>query len=429
MKEDFLHYIWKYQKFQTPLIQTEEGEQIKVFQTGFHNQDQSGPDFFNAKLSVGNQVWAGNVEIHVKSSDWYVHHHESDEAYDSVILHVVWQHDMEVYRKNNSTLPTLSLSNIVQKSTLQAYENLMNKTSKWINCENFFPTIDHSLLQLWIERLFLERLESKAVFISNLAKNYNYDWEAVAFIILAKSFGLNVNGDYFFQMAQHTPFSLIQKYRHNLTQLEAILLGQSRLLEDSENAYIKNLMNEYSYLQQKHQLVPMQNKPQFFRLRPPNFPSIRLAQLASLYHKTSSLFTELMKSKTKSEISSLMQVEVSEFWKTHYNINSKSKSSKKKLTPKMIDLLIINTITPLQFAYQKYLGNSDFSEDIWNIMRTLASEENSIVNKFNDLRKGTINSAVESQACIHLKKKYCDQLACLKCSVGIHLLKNNGTKD
>ncbi len=429
MKEDFLHYLWKFQKFDQTHLFTEQGEKIKVFQAGFHNQDQSGPDFFNARLSIEMQMWAGNVEIHLKSSDWYTHHHETDQAYDSVILHVVWEHDVEVYRKDNSVLPTLSLAKIVDENTLIAYQNLMKKEQKWINCEHFFPQVDNSLLHMWIERLYIERLESKASHISALAKTSNYNWESVAFQVIAKNFGLNVNGDYFFQLAQSISFSLIQKYSHQLLQLEALLLGQANLLEDSEDIYVKNLHKEYSYLQQKHQLVPLLNKPQFFRLRPPNFPSIRLAQLASLYHNRPNLFTDLMKAKSKKEIASLMQVEVSEFWKTHYHISSESKPSKKKLTSKMIDLFIINTIIPLKFAYQKYLGNTDISEDIWKIMRNLASENNSIINKFEDLKSGIANSAVESQALIHLKKNYCDRLACLKCSIGLNLLKQNDTRN
>lgn len=429
MKEDFLHYVWKYQKFSNKELRTNESKLIQIFQTGFHNQEQSGPDFFNAKLQIGNQLWAGNVEIHINASDWYTHHHEVDEAYDTVILHVVWNNDTVIYRKDESILPTLSLKNVVLKSSLASYNQLMQRGLKWINCENSFSKVDDSLINLWLERLYFERLEQKSKAIFSLAKELNFDWEATAFCWLAKTFGLNVNGDYFLEIAKSIPFKLLRKYSYDVQLLEALFFGQSNLLEaTSDNQYSIKLFKEYEFMQQKHKLLPVTNKPQFFRIRPANFPSMRFAQLASLYAKNSGLFSLLVKSTTKRELQDLLSFEVSEFWKTHYHINAPSKKSAKRLTSKTIDLFIINSIVPLQFAYQGYLGNSDFSQEIWNIMHTLASENNSIVSRFNQLKKGLSKTAIESQALIHLKKKYCDKLACLKCQIGINILKENDTR-
>ncbi len=429
MKEDFLHYVWKFQKFEKHQLRTQKGETLQVFQTGFHNQNQSGPDFFNAKLTINQQLWAGNVEIHINASDWYAHHHESDPAYDNVILHVVWNHDVEVYRNDGSEIPCLSLKNITQESTLIAYQSLMKKELRWINCEHVFSQLDDSLINLWLERLFVERLEVKASSLTSLARELKYDWEAITFCWMAKSFGLNVNGDYFLSLAKSIPFKLVQQYRTDLTKLEALFLGQANLLSfDTESEYANYLFQEYLFLKEKHKLSSMPNPPQFFRLRPLNFPSVRLVQLASLYHKNTSIFDGFIKSQSKKEIQEILDIEVSTFWKTHYHINAPSKNSTKRLSSKTIDLFIINSIVPLQFAYQTYLGNSEFSEAIWNIMLTLASEKNAVVDKFNQLKSGLSKSAMESQALLHLKKNYCDKLACLKCAIGIQILKNNDTR-
>lgn len=421
MQEDFLHYIWKHRKFQIHNLNTTSGEHIAVVSVGQHNFN-SGPDFFNAQLKIGEQLWAGNVEIHVKSSDWFLHNHEQDPAYDNVILHVVWEHDTEVFRKDNSPMATLQLKDFVEKGILGNYDKLFSKQNRWINCENELASIDGFILNHWKERLFFERLERKSNDIEALLKASKNDWEAVLFVMIAKNFGLKVNGEAFLSMAQSIDFSIIRKTQSNHLALEALLFGQSGLLDvDAEGAYFNNLQKEYGFLKQKFQLENQSVLPvQFFRLRPPNFPTIRLSQLAKLYHGQQNLFSKVMDAENLEDFYNLFSVTVSEFWKSHFTFQKASKHSEKKLTKSFIDLLVINTILPLKFSYSKHKGETA-SEAIVKIASSIGSEKNSIVEAFNNL-KPMSDSALDSQALIQLKTHYCDKNKCLQCAVGNQLL-------
>src|SRR5690606_38844315 len=245
------------------------------------------PDFFNAQLRIGNQLWAGNVEIHIKSSDWFVHHHEMDNAYDSVILHVVYEHDTEIFRQDNTVIPTLELKNYISPELLGHYQKLISNKSKWINCENDLASVSEFTIQNWLERLYIERLERKSEAVENLIKSSKNDWEAILYKMLAKNFGLKVNGEAFLSLANSIDFSIIRKSQSNQTSLEAVLFGQAKLLEQHvEESYYLELMKEYQFLKQKFSLTNENVETiQFFRLRPPNFPTIRLSQLAFLYHE------------------------------------------------------------------------------------------------------------------------------------------------
>lgn len=288
MREDYLHYLWKFQKFGSQVMKTVDGHVVQVITPGHHNE-LSGPDFFNSRLVIGNQEWAGNVEIHLRSSDWYMHGHETDAAYDNVILHVVWNHDVEIFRRDNSPLPVLELQGLVSPESHSAYENLCGEgTLKWINCEEDFPDVDDFILNNWLERLYVERLEARAALIGNLLTKTAGDWEAVLFLMLAKNLGLNINGEAFLSIAASIPFSVIRKTRGNLFQLEALFMGQAGLLHKNlEDPYYTGLQEEYSYLKHRFKLACSGVLPvQYFRLRPDNFPEIRLAQLAALYTNT-----------------------------------------------------------------------------------------------------------------------------------------------
>ncbi len=424
MQEDFLHYIWKHKKFTTPSLQTTSGELITVVQVGQHNHN-SGPDFFNAQLGIGDQLWAGNVEVHIKSSDWYVHNHENDSAYDNVILHVVFEHDTEIFRKGNSVIPTLELKKYISKDLLSSYQNLFSSQKKWINCENDFATVDDFVRDNWLENLYFERLERKSKTIEAmliLAKN---DWEAVLFKLLAKNFGLKVNGEAFLSIANSIDFTIVKKTRSEPELLEALFFGQSRILEDHiENAYYQKLTNDYKFLKQKFGLSNTHVGPlQFFRLRPPNFPTIRLSQLAMLYNKEPNLFSKIIEATTIHELYSILKVSTSSFWLDHYTFGKVSKSTKKILTESFIDLLLINTILPLKFCYARHLGKS-VDEVILSIIQEIDSENNSIINTFNSI-KNISKSALQSQALIQLKTEYCSKNKCLQCAIGNSLINNN----
>ncbi len=424
MQEDFLHYVWEHKKFTTPSLQTTSGDIITVVKVGQHNHN-SGPDFFNSQLGISGQLWAGNVEIHVKSSDWYVHNHENDSAYDNVILHVVYEHDTEIFRKDNSVIPTLELKKYISKEVLYSYESLFSNKNKWINCENDFATVDDFVLNNWLENLYFERLERKSKSIETMLVLSKNNWEAVLFRLLAKNFGLKVNGEAFLSMAISFDFSVVRKIQSKLEQLEALFFGQAGILEENiQNSHYQNLSKEYQFLKQKFSLNNSQVVPlQFFRLRPPNFPTIRLSQLAMLYHLHQNLFSQVIAANSLEELYKLLKVSTTLFWNDHYTFGKVSRATKKTMTNSFVDLLLINTILPLKFSYAKHLGQS-VDEDIINIIQQIDSEKNGIVDKFNSL-KAVSNSALESQAFIQLKTDYCSKNRCLQCAIGNLLITSN----
>jgi Protein of unknown function (DUF2851) len=424
MKEDFLHYIWKHKKIDVLNLKTTLGETVNLVSVGQHNLN-SGPDFFNAQLEIDKQLWAGNVEIHIKSSDWFVHHHEIDKAYDNVILHVVWEHDTEVFRKDNTQTPTLELKGRISEEILQNYQKLFSKTQKWINCENDFAQVDNFLLNNWLERLFFERLERKSQEIEILLKQSANNWEAVLFKFLAKNFGLKVNGDAFSSLSNSFEFSVLRKSQSKLLSLEALFFGQFGLLEsDVQEPYILELQSEYHFLSQKFMLSQQGVLPlQFFRLRPLNFPTIRLSQLANLYYREYSLFSKAINASSIKEFYKLFSVSTTAFWETHYTFIKISKKTIKKVTKSFIDLLLVNTIIPLKFSYAKHQGKQ-IDEEIVMLMQQLASEKNSVINKFETLKKVSA-SALQSQALLQLKNEYCNKNKCLQCAVGNNIISSS----
>lgn len=422
MKENFLHFIWKQQLFDFKKLTTVQGETLKVLKPGTLNAN-TGPDFLNAQLKIKELLWVGTVEIHVKSSDWYAHQHEIDGNYDTVILHVVWEHDTNVFTKNNIALPTLVLKDFIDKSVLHNYYKLFTKNEHWIPCASQIVEVDSFVLNNWLERLYFERLERKALFVQSLLEETNNDFEAVLFQLLAKNFGLNVNGEAFLSLAQSFEFSLIRKVRHDKTILSALLFGQAGFLEDAgEDPYFIKLKTEYEYLKNKHQLRSLFNGQfQFFRMRPSNFPTIRLAQLIALYHKYTNLFIDVMNINSLEELYNYFSVEVDLFWKTHYTFENSSKKSNKKLTKSFIDLLIINTIIPLKFIWKRSRGEA-LNEDLFAILKEIKPEQNTIITKFSEV-KIDVQNAFDTQALLELKSQYCNSKKCMKCAIGNFLLR------
>ena len=423
MKEDFLHYLWKFKKFDTLNLKTSNGEEIVIVNVG-HYLELAGPDFFNAQIIIGDQKWAGNVEIHLKSSDWYVHHHERDVNYENVILHVVWEHDTEIFRKNNSEIPVLELRQYVDTATIANYQSLVSPKS-WIFCEKQLNEIDDFTLKNWQERLFFERLERKSKPIFELLEQTNQDWEAVLFCLLAKNFGLNTNGELFLKIAQSIPFSVIRKESFEVENLEALLLGSAGVLDtEKEDTYYKDLKFRYFYLLQKYQLEKNSTEPvQFFKHRPDNFPTIRLSQLANLYHSQQNLFTIISTSNSLVTIYKTFEVAVSAYWQNHYQFDKESPKKLKKLSKSFVDLIVINTIIPLQFAFAKSQGKEN-SEDLMQLLNAVAPEKNAIVDKFGSFGINPKN-AFESQSLLQLKNEYCNKSRCLECAIGMELLKKS----
>ncbi|TRO65419.1 DUF2851 family protein [Christiangramia sabulilitoris] len=422
MKEDFLYHVWKFQKFDTVDIETSEGECIHIIHPGSQNY-LSGPDFFNAQIQIGEHLWAGNVEMHLRSSDWYFHRHEADPNYDNVILHVVWDHDVEIYRQDNSVIPTLVLNSRVDAEILQAYEKLLLKQHTKLNCENDFSNFPEFQVTHWLERLYFERLEAKSAQIPELLKETGNDWEAVLYFMLFRSFGLKVNSDSFLSLARNLDFKIVQK-TSTCFSLEALFLGQAGLIKFGD-LYGEKLQEEYSYLKHKYRLENDHlEKPKFFRLRPDNFPTIRLAQLAALYSENKSLFQDLMQANTAEELKRILSVNISEYWQTHYNFGKNHAARAKNLTSDFIDLLLINCIIPLKHCYSRFIGDR-YAAATMNLITGIKNEKNSVIQVFNELRPGLAKNAMDSQALLQLKNNYCSLNKCLHCELGASLLKKS----
>lgn len=423
MREELLYHLWKFQKFETDALMTADGESLKVFAPGSQNE-LSGPDFFNAKLQIGDQLWAGNVEMHLKSSDWYAHHHEIDPNYDNVILHVVWEYDVEVFRSDNSVIPTFILKDKVDDSVLEAYTLLLEKDHLKLNCENDFANFTDFQVEHWLERLFFERLEKKSEHILEILKSTENNWELTFFVILCRSFGSKVNANAFQDLAESFDFKILQKLSGNKTGLEAVLLGQSKLIK-SEDQYALELGREYDYLSHKFSLNnEFLQPPQFFRLRPNNFPTIRLAQLAAVYSQHKDLFYKVVQANSLEELYSIFDIDISEYWKTHYSFGKSHHGRNKKLTTQFLQLVIINCIVPVKHAYARYIGDEN-EEAIQNLITDIPAEKNTVTAIFNELRPDTSKNAFHSQALLQLKNEYCNLNKCLHCELGASLLRKS----
>ena len=422
MNEDFLHFVWLYKMFSKVDFKTTGNEHLSIIKSGLHNKN-AGPDFLNAQLKIDGQTWIGNVEIHLKASDWYLHNHEKDLNYDAVILHVVWENDVAIYMKNNKPIPTLVLKNFIDETVLNRYKNLFLAPNTWLPCKNAISTVDKFIFNNWKERLFFDRLERKSEEINTLLQEKNNNFEAVLFQLLIKNFGLKVNGNSFLRLAQSVDYSVIKKLSFHANQLAALLFGQAGFLEEeTEDDYQKELRKEYDYLKHKFKLnhIP-KNEFSFFRMRPNNFPTIRIAQLVALFHKHQNLFSKLIALDNLEEFYELFTVVVNPFWQTHYNFDSISKKSPKKITTSFVDLLIINTIIPLKFLFQKSRGEVD-EEFFLVLLKKMKPEKNSIISKFSEIGVSSKN-AFDTQALLELKNNYCAPKRCLECAIGNTILK------
>lgn len=420
MKEDFLHYVWKYKKFDFSSLKTVCQKELTIINSGSYLQG-TGADFFNAQVIIDDIRWAGNIEIHLNSSDWYLHNHHNDPNYNNVILHVVWNHDVDVYYKDQTVLPVLELKKYIDKTLNTEYMNF-NQLKNWIFCEEQLNDVSTDILQNWKRVLFFERLKEKSMPIKALLKESNNDWEAILFYMLAKNFGLNINGSVFFELAKSIPFSIVRKEAEEVENLEALFLGRIGLLDsDFQDIYPKELQYRWNYLKIKYSLRDVQlEQVEFFKHRPDNFPTIRLAQLAMLYHKCQYLFDQIIKVKSLKEFYQIFMVDTSKYWETHYVLDKTSPFKKKVLTKSFIDLLIINTFIPIKFLYLQYQNINDF-EELLLLLISVKPERNNIIDRFNQLGINS-KSAFETQALLHLKKNYCDAKKCMSCEIGKSLL-------
>ena len=421
MKEDFLHYLWLYKKFDFTNLKTISNKSLTIINSGQYTQ-LAGPDFFNAQIKIENQKWAGNIEIHINSSDWYLHNHQNDSNYDTVILHVVWNYDTPIFDKNNQEIEVLQIQNYVNSLEIKKYQNLVQAKS-WIYCENYLKDVNTFVWDNWQERLFLERLERKTADILKLLEETNNDWEAVLFYLLAKNFGLNSNGESFLKIAKSIGFAVVRKESLESLYLEALFFGQANAIpKEPLDKYTIDLKSWYDYLTHKYELQKVPTvQLQFFKHRPDNFPTIRLAQLASIYATHSNLFSKILVLKTKQDFYDFFDCTISSYWQNHYQLDKISVSKNKNISKSFVDLLLVNTIIPIFFAYNKNIGK-EVSEELISLLKSLPQEKNNIIRKFSEIGI-KVDSSFESQALLQLKSEYCDQQKCLSCAVGLDFLK------
>ncbi len=419
MKEEFLHSLWKLKKFNHKQLSTSKGESLTIIDFGIHNHN-AGPDFLNGKIRINNTVWAGHIEIHIKASDWYKHKHDHDLAYDNVILHVVYIHDREVFNTKGHLIPSLEMKDRISTKSIETYSKFRSSLD-WIPCARQIQSVDNNRIQLFLDRLFVDRLLNKSTRILDLLNRNKNDWEATMYYLLMKYFGLKVNGEAFESLSSCVPFKLLIKYANNLMQLEALLLGQAGLLH-SKDEYIVALKKEYLYLQKKHKLYPMTGVEwRFSKLRPANFPTIRIAQIAALYHNCTSLFNQFILHADLKEIYSFLNVKTSSYWNEHYIPGKKNKYKNKSLGKTTKDILLINVIIPLMYSYAHLISDEKLKEKTIELLYEIPSEQNKIIRKWKE--NGIISkNAAKSQALIELKSQYCDNYACLNCVIGQQLL-------
>ena len=421
MAEDILHFIWKHSSYFASLYANTGGSKVEVIAAGEHNND-SGPDFFNAKVKIEDTIWAGNVEIHVNASDWNKHGHNLDAAYDSVILHVVAKNDMPVLNSKGNEVTTIEIGypHDIEKQLQQLIAN-----EKWIPCADHIAQFDKFKLEMWLSSIAIERLEQKTNQVIGWVNDYNNSWEEAFYVSMARSFGLKINAVPFELLAKSTPLKYLGKIKSSKTSIEATLFGQAGMLEiitDSNNLYQQTLKKEYNYIRQKYSLTPIPSHLwKFMRLRPVSFPTIRIAQLASLIQNSSGLFSRCIEASTLSDLYELLTHNVSEYWETHYTFGNESKNKKKPIGKQTIRIITLNTIIPFMFAYGKLRNNQPLKDKALNFHESIEPENNSIIKGFAQFGIKADN-ALFSQALVHLKSNYCDKRKCLYCNIGANVL-------
>jgi len=422
MRESFLHFLWRWRRFDAQNLHTTDGQTLEILHPGEWN-DHAGPDFFNAHLRIGDTTWAGNVEMHLRASEWLAHHHSDDAAYDNVVLHVVLEEDQPIARASGERIPCLELKGRIPAKILETYQRLEHERA-WIPCQHFFKNIPDIIRLNWLDRLLVERLEQKTAAVAEMLAATENHWEEAFYRLLARNFGLKVNAEPFEALARSLPLLTLAKHKNDLKQVEALLFGQAGFLEETfKDEWPKALAQEYKFLKHKYNLAPLAaSQWKFLRLRPPNFPTVRLAQFAALVHQSAHLFSKILEAKNLRELENLFDVQPGEYWRTHFQFDKPSVKRAKNLGRDFVHLLIINTIAPFLFHYGKTREQEDFQKRALHLLEELPPEANAIVDGWSDLDVPAKN-AYQTQALIHLKTRYCDAKRCLECAVGNAILK------
>ena len=421
MKEDLLQFIWKFQYFNRNELRCTDGDAVQIIYPGTYNSNQ-GPDFKEAKIKINNILWSGNIELHINSSHWHTHHHSDDTNFNNVILHVVWNHDAEIKDANGNALSTIELQPRVSMLLLEKYRKL-KENAKFIACENLLSGLGGLALNSWKQRLVAERLINRSDNIFTDLQQTRYHWEETFWWLIAANFGLTLNSGVFKKMARSLPLSLLAKHKKNIIQVEALLYGQAGLLSKVfKDKYPKMLQKEYFFYQKKYKLSPVDEELYYLRMRPANFPTIRLAQLAMLICSSEHLFSKIKETESVDELKKMFSVTANDYWHYHYVFDEVSDYKIKKLGSQTVNNIIINTVVPVIFSYGLHHSEEALKEKAIRWLEEIAPEKNTITQGFERLSYSN-KSAFDSQAYIQLKKEYCDHHLCLQCAIGNSILK------
>lgn len=420
MNERLLQFIWQSGLFNKQGLASTDDEPIHIFYAGTFNRNQ-GPDFLDARIRVGATTWAGSVELHIRSSQWTQHGHEQDEHYRNVILHVVWEYEA----KPQLPFPTLVLQDRVSKLLLRHYDALL-QSAGFIPCGNSIAAVPRLLWKSWLERLLLERLEERTLMLIDKLQGRQFHWEAVFWSQLARSFGAHINSDAFEKIALSLPVEILAKHSNQVIQIEALLLGQAGLLERKfTDAYPRLLQREYHFLRKKYRLPSVPVRLLFLRMRPSNFPTLRLAQLAMLMSLQPRLFPLVQSAANLEEVRAALSVTANDYWHYHYMLDDETGAYREKHTgQQLIDTTCINTVIPMLFCYGHYHKEEKYKTRALQWLESIRPEKNTIINEYAKLNR-LAQDAFESQALLQLKHRYCDRKACLDCAVGNKLLRHH----
>ena len=416
-----MQYVWKHRLWRSEDMVTNTGKKVRVVDPGLLNTD-AGPDFFNAKIEIDGHMWVGNVEMHYRATDWKRHHHDSDKAYDSVILHVVAKDDAPVRRTNGELIPQLVLE--VSPQFNADYASLVGATIE-VPCATKIKQVPHLTIVEWVEGLAFERLHGKVERIHQLLDSFNGSWEDVCYVTLARNFGFGINNDAFERLARRTPLRLLGKHSDSVLQIEALLFGQAGMLDAQKpgmDSYYNQLCTEYAFLSNKFQLTPMEKESwKLFRIRPQNFPYRRIAMLAQFIEGGFRMMNRILEAEGEKEMRALFEMELSGYWSKHYTFGKPNERATATLSRSSIDIILINTVAPLLYAYGELTGNYEMTDKAIKLLEDLRAESNSIVSHF--VAYGIdCPDALTSQALVQLKREYCDARKCIYCKIGHHLL-------
>jgi hypothetical protein len=424
MNEEFLHYVWKQELFKKEAT-ADTGEKVEIISPGLHNKD-AGPDFLNARIKINDTIWAGNVEIHSDASSWDKHGHSANPAYNNVILHVVEKQDYITKNFAGRRIPTIAL-----EFDLTLYKNYAEllKGDKPVPCNHSIQQVNGFVIKMWLDSLIIERLEDKTEYIKSVLENTNNSWEDTFYIILAKNFGFKINSLPFELLAKSIPLKILSKYRQNIHQLEALLFGQAGFLEaNCSDEYFITLKKEYDYLKKAHQLKSIENSLwKFLRLRPSNFPTIRIAQFAYLVNKSQHLFSKTIEAKNTKELFDLFSCGISEYWKIHYNFGKPSKKTERNFGKASLLNLFINTVIPFLFLYGKLRGIISMQEKAISFLEQFPAEKNHIIESWSEIGL-SVENALQGQALLQLTNKYCSLKNCLYCQIGNEIIRKQNSK-